>query len=69
MRKHRNLKLYHQAWELRQQGFTLREIGEKMGYKTGEWPRVMIWRTNWKITNQKRLPGALIELVEKYRKE
>ncbi len=64
----KNLKLYHRAWELRQQGNTLKEIGKLMGYKTGEWPRVMIWRTNYKIQFQKRLPLSLQRLITKYNK-
>lgn len=68
MKKRRNLSQYHRAWELRQQGKTLREIGRLMGYTTGEWPRVMIWRTDRKIETQKIIPNELKLLVEKYRK-
>lgn len=60
------LKTYQRAWELRQIGFKLKDIGEIMGYKGGDWPRRMIWRTDQKIATQKRLPEALMELVEKY---
>lgn len=62
----KNLKRYHLAWELRQQGFTLKEIGKRMGYISGSWPRAMIWRTNHKIQFQKRLPKELKKLLEKY---
>lgn len=64
----KNLKTYHRAWELRQQGHTFKEIGRIMGYKTGAWAHMMVWRTNYKIAHQKRLPNELKMLVEKYRK-
>lgn len=66
MRKTRNLKIYHRAWELRQQGNTFKEIGRLMGYMTGAWVRTMVWHTNYKILHQKRLPKELIKLIEKY---
>jgi hypothetical protein len=64
----KNLATYHRAWELRQQGLTYKEIGKSMGYLSGAWPQTMVWRTNYKIATQKRLPNELKLLVEKYDK-
>ncbi|MGB3094399.1 MAG: hypothetical protein WBB49_00720 [Microgenomates group bacterium] len=62
----RNLKTYHRAWELRQQGNTYSKIAEIMGYTHGAWVRTMCWITDQKIATQKRLPNELKLLVEKY---
>ena len=64
----KNLKLYHRAWALRQEGNTFAKIAEIMGYSHGAWVRTMCWRTDQKVATQKRLIYELKLLVEKYRK-
>lgn len=47
----KNLKRYYQAWELRQKGKTLKEIGAIMGFSS-ERARILINYINF-IKNQK----------------
>ncbi len=63
MRK--NLKRYYQAWELRQQGKKLREIGEIMGFSP-ERARTLVSYINLKIEYKKPLPNDLKDLIKKY---
>jgi len=49
----RNLKRYYQAWELRQQKLTFKQIGKIMGI-TGSRVAVLSNYVDFKIQNQKR---------------
>ena len=64
----RNLKRYYQAWELRQQGLTFKDIGKIMGFKSGENARRMVFYIDFRIKNIKnqRISKELNELVTKY---
>jgi DNA-directed RNA polymerase specialized sigma subunit len=63
----RNIKRYYQAWELRQQNKTFKEIGKVMGI-TGSRVAVLSNHIDFKIENQKqwRISNELKELVKKY---
>jgi len=63
----RNLKRYYQAWELRQQGKTFKDIGKVMGI-TGSRASVLSNFIDFKIKYQKqrRISNELKELVKKY---
>jgi hypothetical protein len=63
----RNLKRYYQAWELRQQKLTFKEIGKVMGI-TGSRAAVLSNHIDFKIENQKRwkISKELKELAKKY---
>lgn len=50
----KNLKRYHQAWEIRQQGKKLREIAEIMGFKSRENARKMISYIDFLIKKRPR---------------
>jgi hypothetical protein len=65
MRK--NIKKYYQAWELKQQGKKLREIAKILGYKSVEWPRVMINHIESKIKYRRPISKELKNLIIKYR--
>ena len=64
----RNIKRYYQAWELRQQGLTFKDIGKIMGFKSGENARRMVFYIDFRIKNIKnqRISKELNELVTKY---
>ncbi|PIZ86910.1 hypothetical protein COX93_02810 [Candidatus Nomurabacteria bacterium CG_4_10_14_0_2_um_filter_30_12] len=63
----RNLKRYYQAWELRQQKMTFKEIGKVMGI-TGSRAAVLSSFIDFKIKYQKqrRISNELKNLVRKY---
>ncbi|EKE13607.1 MAG: hypothetical protein ACD_12C00889G0001 [uncultured bacterium] len=63
----RNLKRYYQAWELRQQKLTFKEIGKIMKI-TGSRAAVLSNHIDFKIEYQKRwrISNELKELVKKY---
>lgn len=63
----KNLKRYYQAWELRQQGKTFKEIGEVMKIDKS-WAASMVSFVNLKIKYQKRkkISNKLKELVKEY---
>lgn len=63
----RNLKRYYQAWELRQQNKTFKQIGKVMGI-TGSRAAVLSNHIDFKINNQKRwrISNELKELSKKY---
>jgi len=63
----RNLKRYYQAWELRQQGKTFKDIGKVMGIKLLG-PLYLSNFIDFKIKYQKqrRISNELKELVKKY---
>jgi len=63
----RNLKRYYQAWELRQQKMTCKEIGKVMGI-TGSRAAVLSSFIDFKIKYQKqrRISNELKNLVRKY---
>ena len=63
----RNLKRYYQAWELRQQKLTFKEIGKVMGI-TGSRAAVLSNHVDFKIENQKRwrISNELKELLKKF---
>jgi len=65
MRK--NLKRFYQAWELRQQGKTFKEIGKIMGI-TGSRAAVLVNFIDFKIGYKKtyRISKELENLVKKY---
>ena len=62
----RNLKRYYQAWELRQQNKTFKEIGKIMGI-TGSRAAVLSNYVDFKINNQKRwrISNELKEIIKK----
>jgi len=62
----RNLKRYYQAWELRQQKLTFKEIGKIMGI-TGNRAAVLSNHIDFKIKYQKqrRISDELKELIKK----
>ena len=62
----RNIKRYYQAWELRQQKLTFKEIGKIMGI-TGSRAAVLSNFVDFKIKYQKqrRISNELKELVKK----
>ncbi len=62
----RNLKRYYQAWELRQQKMTFKEIGKIMGI-TGSRAAVLSNYVDFKINNQKlwRINNELKEIIKK----
>jgi hypothetical protein len=64
----RNIKRYYQAWELRQQKLTFKEIGKIMKI-TGSRAAVLSNHIDFKIEYQKRwrISNELKELVKKYR--
>lgn len=65
----RNMNNYYTAWELRQQGKKLREIGYIMGFKTGERARQMISYIDFRIKCKFPSPSKdLVELAKKYNK-
>lgn len=63
----RNIKRYYQAWELRQQKLTFKQIGKVMDI-TGSRASVLSNHIDFKIENQKqwRISNELKELVKKY---
>ena len=63
----RNLKRYYQAWELRQQKLTFKEIGKIMGL-TGSRVAVLSNYIDFKIENQyqRRISNELKDLIKKY---
>lgn len=63
----KNLKRYYQAWELRQQKLTFKEIGKIMGI-TGSRVAVLSNFIDFKIKYQKRwrISKELKKLVKKY---
>ena len=61
----KNLKRYYQAWELRQQGKKLREIGQIMGFR-GENARRMISFIDIKLKYNMPISNELKTLVNKY---
>ena len=63
----RNIKRYYQAWELRQQKLTFKQIGKIMGI-TGSRAAVLSNHIDFKIENQKRwrISNELKELVKKF---
>ena len=63
----RNIKRYYQAWELRQQKLTFKQIGKIMGL-TGSRVAVLSNFIDFKIEYQKRwkISNELKELVKKY---
>jgi len=64
----RNIKRYYQAWELRQQKLTFKEIGKIMGI-TGSRVAVLSNFIDFKIEYQKRwrISNELKELAKKYK--
>ena len=66
----RNLKRYYQAWELRQQKLTFKEIGKIMGL-TGSRAAVLSNHIDFKIENQKRwrISNELKEIIKKCRSQ
>ncbi len=60
----KNLSRYYQAWELRQQGKKLKEIGNIMGFGV-ERARILINYINFKIGHHKPLPIAFKLKIEK----
>ena len=66
----RNLKRYYQAWELRQQKMTFKEIGKIMGL-TGSRVAVLSNHIDFKIEYQyqRRISNELKELIKKYFKK
>lgn len=58
---------WYQAWELRQQGKTFKEIGEVMKISKS-WVASMVSYINLKIKyqKQKRISNELISLIDKY---
>lgn len=63
----RNLKRYYQAWELRQQKMTFKEIGKIMGI-TGSRVAVLSNFIDFKIKYQKRwrISNELKMIIKKY---
>ena len=61
----KNLTRYYQAWELRQQGKKLREIGEIMGFGA-ERARTLISYIDIKIKYNKPISKELKKLIKKY---
>ena len=63
----RNLKRYYQAWKLRQQKMTFKEIGKIMGI-TGSRAAVLSNFVDFKIEYQKRwrISNELKLLIKKY---
>ena len=61
----KNLKRYYQAWELRQQGKKLHEIGQIMGF-SGENARRMISFIDIKLKYNMLISNELKALVNKY---
>jgi len=63
----RNIKRYYQAWELRQQKLTFKEIGKIMKI-TGSRAAVLSNFVDFKIKYQKRwrISDELKELIKKY---
>ena len=63
----KNLKRYYQAWELRQQGKTFKEIGKAMKI-TGSRANVLSNFIDFKIKYQKqrKISNELKELIKKY---
>ena len=66
----RNLKRYYQAWELRQQKLTFKQIGKMMRI-TGSRVAVLSNYIDFKIENQyqRRISNELKELIKKYFKK
>ena len=64
----RNIKKYYQAWELRQQNKTFKEIGKIMGI-TGSRAAVLSNHIDFKISNQNRwrISNELKELVKNFK--
>lgn len=64
----RNIKRYYQAWELRQQKLTFKQIGKIMGI-TGSRAAVLSNHIDFKIENQKqwRISNKLKRIIEKYK--
>ena len=65
----RNLKRYYQAWELRQQKLTFKEIGKIMGI-TGSRAAVLSNHIVFKIEYQKRwrISNELKNLIKRLKK-
>jgi len=63
----KNLKRYYQAWELRQQGKTFKEIGKAMKI-TGSRANVLSNFIAFKIKyqQQRKISNELKELIKKY---
>jgi len=63
----KNLKRYYQAWELRQQKMTFKEIGKVMGV-TGSRANVLFNFIDFKIKyrKQRRISNELKDLIRKY---
>ena len=61
------VQTHYQAWELRQQGKTFKEIGEIMKVDKS-WPASMVSFVNLKIKyrKQKKISNELISLINKY---
>ena len=65
----KKLDRYYEAWELRQQGKKLREIAQIMGFKSGEWARVMINYFDFRLNDKFRpLSKEFKYLAQKYKK-
>jgi len=63
----RNLKRYYQAWELKQQGKTCKEIGLVMGIGQSRAAELVRY-INFKIEYKKPLSNELKKLIQKYAK-
>jgi len=63
----KNLKRYYQAWDLRQQGKTFKEIGNIMKISKS-WASDLVHFIDFKIKyrKQRRISNELKELVKKY---
>lgn len=63
----KNLKHYYQAWELVQQGLTLRQIGKKMGISYQRVHALVRW-VEWRIKSPMQKSVELQKLIQKYNK-
>ena len=64
----RNMSRYLQAWTLRQEGLTYREIGQIMGFGV-ERARSLVSYINIKIEYKKPISNKLKELIIRYKKQ
>lgn len=60
----KNVKRFFQAWELKQQGLTCKEIGQKMGFSLGRASQLVRFVNKW--AQNKRKPQKLRDLMNKY---
>lgn len=61
----KNMSRYYQAWELRQQGNTFKEIGDIMNVSKN-WANFLVHFIDFKIKYKKSTSKELNNLIEKY---